>query len=135
VLLLIAALLSAQAQTPIFRAGVDIVPIVVAVGRKDTPYLELTSDDFTIMLDKKPYAPVEVAVDRGKPGCYFVNFKPPAASLDGKRHRIELKVRNRRTPKWTMAQWKIRLLSSWETGHAAPPGWIPPNDLLGPFAC
>jgi len=123
-----------QVQTPIFRAGVDVVPIVVAVAQKNQPYLDLTPEDFTIMLDRKPYAPVEVARDPKLPGCYFVNFKPPEASLDGKHHRIELKVKNH-SPKWTRLTWMIRIPANWTTEHPVPPGSIPPKSLIDTFGC
>lgn len=120
------------APPPIFRAQVDVVPITVAVARGNAPDVELTAADFTIILDKKTYVPVDVTQLADKPGCYFINFTPPPDSLNGKPHRLGLKVKNH-SPKWTMVVWAYRPPPSWTSGRVVP---VPKRQpLLDTFAC
>ena len=91
---------SAQ-EPPRFRAAAHAVVIDIPVfeGRKwcrgSKAVTNLTVADFTIALDKKPYDIVTVTQLLEKPGHYLVSFTVPDALREGKKHRIEIKIRKR----------------------------------------
>ena len=81
---------AAQQQTPVFRGGITIVPLTVAVlDRNGKPVTDLTQDDFTILEDGKkqqvktffaetlkPQEPVAEIGSPMAPGAPFENAKP-----------------------------------------------------------
>lgn len=94
---------------PVFKAGVHVVPIYVALMNDRGPWTGLTLDDFMVVLDKKPYAPAEVAVDPEKPNHYAVYFKPPDDARDGKKHSLQLKVKRAKSGSWATLPFKTSI--------------------------
>ena len=89
-----------QVAAPVFRAGVQVVPIYMAVLVDQQPLTGMTRDDFMVVLDKKPYPPMEVTADPEKPNHYAIYFKPPDESRDGGKHTIQLKLKLPKSAKW-----------------------------------
>jgi hypothetical protein len=90
-----------QVAAPVFRAGVQVVPIYVALMFNRQPWTGLTLDDFMVVLDQKAHPPLEVTSDLEKPNHYAIYFKPPDESRDGKKHRLQLRVKRPKSGKWT----------------------------------
>lgn len=95
-------LASAQAQKPVFKADVYVVPMLIWLRQGGKPDRGRTIEDFTVLLDGKPRALVDVKEDTDRPGYYFLNFAPPDEDRDGKNHRIEIKVTGHRSLKRTL---------------------------------
>jgi hypothetical protein len=80
---------AAQEPPPVFRAdayvvAIDYRPVTGA------PMLGLTSNDFTVVIDKRTTVPVRVVSDETRPGFYRITFSPPEALRDGKKHRVDV---------------------------------------------
>lgn len=89
-------LLTPQAEAPAFRAEAYTIPFYVTVAHGRKPIADLTVANFTIVVDKKIYVPVDFAEDPDKPGHYIVSFKPSDDLRDGMVHNIEVRVKKRR---------------------------------------
>jgi hypothetical protein len=86
----------AQEAPPVFRSDAYVVAIDYQPV-KGAPMLGLTSDDFTVTLDKRIVVPVKVVDDATRPGFYRITFSPPESLRDGKKHRVDV-VRTNKTP-------------------------------------
>jgi hypothetical protein len=87
-----------QAQTPVFRADIYVVPVEFSVGRRlfgfvRMPYNDLRLEDVTVVLDKNAYLPVTLTQVPEKPGHYVLTFIPPDEYRDGERHLVEVRLR------------------------------------------
>ena len=58
--------------------------------------LGLTSNDFTVVIDKRITVPVLVVSDETRPGFYRITFSPPDALRDGKKHRVDVARTNKK---------------------------------------
>lgn len=117
-------------QSPIFRAGVFLVPMgVVMFTDRSTnePLVGLTADDFLVVCDKKDYRPEGVTHPPDRPNAYTVFFQPSDALRDGKSHDLRLKIRQGEKWKTLPAKWPAVLEKSvgekrtWEPGTAGLP--------------
>jgi hypothetical protein len=99
---------SPQAQPPVFRAEVYVVPLQIMVfeGRNwacgSKPDIRLSITDFTLTLDKKIYAPADVTQDPDRPGRYLLNVAMPEKYRDGRVHRIEVRIQRRGRATWPL---------------------------------
>ncbi len=85
-----------QAEAPTFRAETYIIPFDITLSHGKKPIADLTVANFTIVVDKKIYAPVRLEQDPDKPGHYVVSFKPSDDLRDGMVHNVVVKVKKRR---------------------------------------
>ena len=85
---------------PMFRSGVQVVPVSLRLIYNRKPWIGLTREDFMLVLDKTSHAPAEVTHDADTPHLYTLFFQPPDTARDGKRHKLEVKV------KLPNAKWK-----------------------------
>jgi hypothetical protein len=95
VLIAVVAPAAAQEPPPVFRSdayvvAIDYQPIAGA------PMLGLTSNDFTVVIDKRVTVPVRVVSDEARPGFYRITFSPPEALRDGKKHRVDVARTNKK---------------------------------------
>lgn len=84
---------SPQAQPPIYRAGVYLVPYKVGIY----PARDLTRNDVKFVVGDQEFAPAEFEPDPRERGVYFVYFAPPPALRDGKPREVFVRLRNRRS--------------------------------------
>jgi hypothetical protein len=87
-----------QAQTPVFRAEIYVVPVEFSVFRRlfgfvRMPYNDLRLEDVAVLLDKNLYPPIALIRVPAKAGHYLLTFTPPDDYRDGASHLVEVRVR------------------------------------------
>src|SRR5262245_48215475 len=87
--LLVLGLTPPQAQPPVYRAGVYLVPYRIGFH----PARDLSRDDVTFVVGDEAFAPAAFEIDPKQRGFYFVYFAPPPAMRDGKAREVFVKLR------------------------------------------
>lgn len=78
-----------QVQTPVYRAGVYLLPFRITI----TPARTMTNDDFLFVVDQKEYAPTDTVADPSRRGRFMIYFQPPIELRDGRKRTIQIKVK------------------------------------------
>jgi hypothetical protein len=95
-----------QIQPPVFRGGVYLVPVGLALEYNGKPWTGLTSADFRVLLDKAELTPLDVTHDERAPSHYTLFLGPPDEARDGKTHVLQVKVKRPNSKNWTTLPFK-----------------------------
>jgi hypothetical protein len=86
--------LGAQEPTIVFRSEINVVQLNYVLVMNGAPMVGLAPVDFSVVIDKKLAVPVTVVADPATPGGYHLHFSPPESVRNGKKHRVEITIKN-----------------------------------------